>query len=185
MNRPDRRMRALASKAYERLREDLLGLRFAANVFIGTVIVWGVLSLVARAKPIWAISSMIASSEPMVTQALSMFRCRLINTAVGCAAGLLFVGAGDPTPWKLPFALAITVLVSTYIVQVRVMWRQAPITAAIVIAGSLSAGSARSGVELGLMRVAEVLFGCIVGVTVSWLMARVWPIEDPPPKPGS
>jgi uncharacterized membrane protein YccC len=172
-------------KAYGRLREDLLGVRFAVNVFIGTVVVWMVLTLFVKANPIWAIASMVASSEPVVTQALSMFRCRLINTGVGCAVGLLFVVAGEPTPWKLPFALAFAVLLSTYIVRVRVMWRQAPITAAIVIAGSLTTHSAYGGAELGLRLVAEVILGAIIGVTVSWLMSRLWPIDEAPPKPAS
>jgi uncharacterized membrane protein YccC len=95
----------------------------------------------------------------------------------------MFVAVGDPTPWKLPFALAICVLLSSYVVRVKVMWRQAPITAAIVIAGSLSAHSAQAGLEIGLRRVAEVMIGSLVGLTVSWLMAKVWPIPDPPPDP--
>ena len=86
-------------------------------------------------------ASMIASSEPIVKQGLKMFRSRLINTLVGCSAGLLFLAIGEPTPWKLPFALAITVPLASYVVRVQVMWRQAPIIAAIVIAGSLSVHS--------------------------------------------
>jgi uncharacterized membrane protein YccC len=110
--------------------------------------------------------------------ALMMFRSRFINTTVGCTVGLLFVGMGDPTPWKLPFALALCVLLSSYVVRVKVMWRQAPITAAIVIAGSLSAQSAHAGLEIGLRRVAEVIAGSVVGLVVSFLMTRVWPIAE-------
>ena len=54
------------------------------------------------------------------------------------SVGLLFLSVGGPTPWSLPFALAVTVLLASYVVRIQVMWRQAPITAAIVIAGSLS-----------------------------------------------
>ena len=82
---------------------------------------------------------------------------------------------GEPTPWKVPFALAVTVLLSAYVVRVPVMWRQGPIAAAIVIAGSLHP-SRLTAPELGLLRVAEVLLGSLVGITVSWLMATVWPI---------
>ena len=56
---------------------------------------------------------------------------------------------------------------------------QAPITAAIVIAGGLTTHSKLSGVEHGLHKVAEVLFGCFVGLAVSWLMSKVWPIAKP------
>ena len=171
----------------DRLREDrFLGVRFAVNVFFASIIVWVLLRLSTRANPIWAVASMVASSEPVVTQGLKMFRSRLVNTTVGCAVGLLFVATGEPTPWKVPFALAVTVLLSVYVVRIPVMWRQAPITAAIVIAGSLHP-SRLTALELGLLRVAEVLLGSIVGISVSWLMARVWPIsgEGAAPKPAN
>ena len=125
-------------RVLDRMREDrFLGVRFAVNVFFATIITWLLLRLTTRAHPIWAVASVLASSEPVVKQALKMFRSRLINTTVGCAVGLLFVVTGEPTPWKVPFALAVTVLLSAYVVRIPVMWRQAPITAAIVIAGSL------------------------------------------------
>jgi uncharacterized membrane protein YccC len=175
-------------KVLDRLREDnLLGLRFAVNVFIASIIVWITLRLFAHASPIWAIASMIASSEPVVKQGLKMFRSRLINTLVGCAVGLLFLSVGEPTAWKLPFTLAITVLLASYVVRIPVMWRQAPITAAVVIAGGLSTQSKMVGAETGLRRVSEVIFGCVVALAVSWLMAKIWPLPDsgPAPKPAN
>jgi uncharacterized membrane protein YccC len=173
-----------ALEVLDRLHEDhLLGVRFAVNVFIASIIVWITLRFFTKASPIWAIASMIASSEPVVKQGLKMFRSRLINTMVGCAVGLLFLIVGEPTPWRLPFALAITVLLASYIVRIQVMWRQAPITAAIVIAGSLSEHSTMGGVESGLRRVIEVIFGCVVALAVSWLMARIWPMTDSGPEP--
>ena len=79
----------------------------------------------------------------------------------------------------IPVALAVSVLISTYVVRVKTMWRQAPITACIVIAAGLAAGSAKIGIERGLHRVGEVVFGCIVGVLVSWLMSKVWLVRRP------
>jgi uncharacterized membrane protein YccC len=160
------------------LEDDLLGVRFTVNVFFSTIIVWIGIRFFSHANPIWAIASMVASSEPIVTQGLKAFRSRLINTLVGCAVGLLFVTVGEPTPWKFPFALAITVLLSSYIIRIPVMWRQAPITAAIVIAGSLPEHSKIVGIEAGLRRVMEVIFGCLVALGVSWLMARIWPMRE-------
>jgi uncharacterized membrane protein YccC len=180
----DGETRPRALKLLDRLREDhLLGVRFAVNVFIASIIVWITLRFFTHANPIWAIASMIASSEPVVKQGLKMFRSRLINTLVGCTVGLLFLTVGEPTPWRLPFALAITVLLASYIVRIQVMWRQAPITAAIVIAGSLSVHSKMGGVESGLRRVIEVIFGCVVALAVSWLMATIWPMTDSGPAP--
>ena len=172
-------------KLFERFSEDgLLGVRFAANVFkLASIIVWIGIRYILGADPIWAIASMIASSEPLVKKGLKFFRSRLINTMVGCAVGLLFVSIGEPTAWRLPFALAITVLLSAYFVRVQVMWRQAPITAALVIAGTLSAYSKAAGIEVGLYRVAEVIFGSVVGLGVSWLMAEFWPVREPIAEP--
>ena len=161
------------------LEDDLLGVRFAANVFMASIIVWIGIRFFLHGDPIWAIASMVASSEPAVEKGLKFFRSRLVNTLVGCTVGLLFVSIGEPTPWRLPFALAITVLLSSYIVRIQVMWRQAPITAAIVIAGSLSASSKFAGIEVGLLRVAEVIFGCVVALGVSWLMSKTWPMREP------
>ncbi len=161
------------------LVDDLLGLRFALNVFLASIVVWLVMGLFTHASPIWAIASMIASSEPIVKQGLKMFRSRLINTLVGCAVGLVFVAVGEPEPWKIPFALAITVLLASYVVRIPVMWRQAPITAAIVIAGSLSHHTKIVGAELGTRRVAEVIFGSVVGLLVSVMMGWLWPLKDP------
>jgi uncharacterized membrane protein YccC len=167
-------------KLFERFSEDgLLGVHFAANVFMASIIVWIGVRYILGADPIWAIASMIASSEPLMHKGLKFFRSRLVNTMVGCAVGLLFVSVGEPSPWRLPFALAITVLLSAYFVRVQVMWRQAPITAALVIAGSVSAYSKTAGIEVGLYRVAEVIFGSVVGLGVSWLMAKFWSVREP------
>jgi uncharacterized membrane protein YccC len=107
-----------------------------------------------------------------------MLRSRLINVFVGAAVGLVFILVGDPTPWKLPFALVATVLISSYVVQIPTMWRQAPITAALVIASGLSKQSTSAGIEVALLKVAEVIFGCIVGFVVSWMVSRLWPLPE-------
>jgi uncharacterized membrane protein YccC len=61
------------------------------------------------------------------------------------------------------------------------MWRQAPITAAIIIAAGLTHHSELTALEFGIARVGEVLLGCLVGFGVSWLMSRIWrPRETKP-----
>jgi hypothetical protein len=48
------------------------------------------------------------------------------------------------------------------------MWRQAPITAAIVIAAGLTHYSNMSGpTENGVHKVAEVIPGCVMGLAIS------------------
>lgn len=159
-------------------QSDLLGVRFALNVFIASAILWFVLRRITDTNPIWAVASMIAASDPQLKEAVRMFRSRVANVLVGCAVGLLFL-VGGPSEWKLPFALAVTVLVSSYVVRIPTMWRQAPITAAIVIAGGLTHHSKLSGLEHGLHKVAEVLLGCLMGLAISYLMSKVWPLHEP------
>ena len=164
--------------------DDLVGVRFALNVFIGTTALWVLLRFFAGADPIWAIASMIAASEPVVRNAVRMFRARIINVLVGCTVGLVVLVVGGTSPWKLPLAMSMAVLVSSYVVRIQTMWRQAPITAAIVIASGLAEHSKLSGVEHGLHKVAEVILGCVMGLLVSWLMSYIWPVPEAKAKPA-
>jgi uncharacterized membrane protein YccC len=109
-----------------------------------------------------------------------LFKSRVINVLVGCGVGFAFLlfGAGGKT-WTLPLALATTVLVSTWFVRVKTMWRQAPITAAIVIAAALTTQSTQSGIEQGLLKVGQVLFGSVAGMLVSWVTAHFWLMQPP------
>ena len=158
--------------------EHLLGVRFAVNAFIATTIVWFTLQALGIRNPIWAIASMVAAADPEPMEARRMFRCRLLNVLVGCGVGFgtLLLGNSD---WMLPIALAIAVLISSYLVRIKTMWRQAPITAAIVLAAGITQGTRAAGFESGLYKVGEVIYGCIVGLTVSWLMSKVWLVRPP------
>jgi uncharacterized membrane protein YccC len=158
--------------------DHILAMRFAVNVAIATWITWTTLRYFADTNPIWAIASMVAASDPQPAEARKMFRARLINVLVGCAVGLLFLLIGGAKEWLLPVALGTTVLISSYVVHIKTMWRQAPITAAVVIAASITHGaSARVGIQYGLHKVGEVVFGCLVGFLVSLLMSRFWLIQ--------
>ena len=165
-------------KVLERLlQDDMRGVHYAVSMFVATTVLWIIVKEIGDANPIWAISSMVATSDPLMKQALSTFRGRIINTLLGCAIGLLFVGVGR-TEWQLPFAMAVTVLLSSYVIRVPAMWRQAPITAAIVIAGGLQHHDKLTGMEQGIHRVVEVLFGCVVGIAVAWLLSKIWPLSE-------
>jgi uncharacterized membrane protein YccC len=164
--------------------DHLIGIRFAINVFIATTIVWFTLKVIGDRNPIWAIASMVAASEPVPEEAQRLFRSRLTNVLVGCAIGLCLLLVGGQSDWLVPFALAVTVLVSSYVIRIKTMWRQAPITAAIVIAAGISHASKVAGIESGLQKVAEVIFGCLVGLIVSSLMSKVWLVRPPAKEAG-
>lgn len=158
---------------------DWLGVRYAANIFVATTLLWLMLHQAAGLNPIWAISSMVAASDPVVRQALSTFRGRIINALLGCSVGFVLLLLGGSREWKLPVAMAVAVLLSSYVVRVQVMWRQAPITAAIVIAAGMANPSKLTALEIGVRRVGEVLLGCVVGVVTSWIMSVIWRPSQP------
>ena len=160
------------------LEGDLLGVRLAANIFIATSVLWVILRFVADTNPIWAISAMIPAVDPQMKQALTNFRGRILNALLGCATGLLFLLVGGANEWKLPLALSVTVLLSSYVIRIPAMWRQAPITAAIIIAAVLTHHSKLTGMEIGLKRVGEVMLGCVMGLLVTWLMSKIWPLRE-------
>jgi uncharacterized membrane protein YccC len=169
-------------KALDRfIRGDMHGIHYAVSIFIATGILWVLVHQLAETNPIWAISSMVATSDPLMKQAILTFRARIINTLVGCAIGLLFIAIGGNKVIALPLAMAVTVLVSSYIVRIQTMWRQAPISAAFVIAAGLEYHSRRHGLQAGVRRMSEVLFGCVVGLVVAWFVSVVWPLPDPAP----
>lgn len=161
------------------VKGEWAGIHFATNVFVGSLLLWLILRKFAGLNPIWAISSMISAGDPVVKQAVKTFRGRLTNSVLGCATGLVVLVIGGSREWKLPLAMAVSVLLSSYVVRQQVMFRQAPITAAIVIAAGLEKHSKLSGVELGIRRVGEVLLGCVIGLLVSWLMSIAWPLPEP------
>ncbi|MGO8829687.1 MAG: FUSC family protein [Steroidobacteraceae bacterium] len=165
----------LASLMARFVPDDPRGVHYAVGIFTGTTLLWIIVQKYGDANPIWSISSMVATSDPQVSQALQTFRGRIINTLLGCAVGLIIIALGR-TEWQLPFGMALTVLLSSYVVRVPTMWRQAPITAAIVIAGTLRHHEKLSGMEQGARRVGEVLLGCVVGMAVAWFLSKVWPL---------
>lgn len=158
---------------------DPTGFRFAVNVFIAASIVWFTLRPLGLTDAAWAIASMIAVSDPQPEQSRRFFHGRFINVLIGCCVGFCLLLAGIRSDWMVPSALALTVLISSYLVRVKTMWRQAPITAALVIAAGITSGSAQIGITRGLYKVSEVLFGCVVGVLVSWTTSKLWLIRQP------
>ena len=119
------------------IKGDMHGIHYAVSISIATAVLWFLVHELAKSDPIWAISSMVATSDPLMKQAVLTFRARIINSLVGCAIGLLFIAIGGARLLMLPLAIAVTVLVSSYVVRIQTMWRQAPISAAFVVAAGL------------------------------------------------
>jgi hypothetical protein len=159
-------------------RDEFLGVHLAFNIFVGSTLLWLLLRVVAGLNPIWAIASLVAASDPQVKKAFANFRARLLKSMFGRAVGVAFLVVGGSTECKLPLAMAVSTLLSTYVVRVPTMWRQCPITAALVVASALTQHSSLTGFEIGMRRVGEIILGCMLGAAVSWLMSKIWHVPE-------
>lgn len=160
---------------------DMHGIHYAVSIFFATAILWFLIHKTSEANPVWAISSMVATSDPQMKQALLILRARITNTLLGCVVGLVFIAIGGTKLIILPVAMAVTVLLSSYVVRIPTMWRQGPISAAFVIAAGFEYHSREHGLIAGATRMGEVLFGCLVGIVVAWIVSVVWPLPEPAP----
>jgi len=160
-------------------RGDMHGMHYSVSVLIATAVLWIIVPRMSNNNPVWAISSMVATSDPMFRLAALVFRWRIINALVGCLIGLAAIAIGGDHLIVLPLAMGVTVFVSWYVLRVQTMWRQAPISCAFVIAAGLEHHLRINGLHAGMMRMVEVLLGCVVGIVVAWVVSRVWPLPDP------
>lgn len=72
-------------KILDRLtRGDEHGIHYAVSIFFATAVLSALAERVTQSNPIWAISSMVATSDPLMKQAVLVMRARIINTVVGC-----------------------------------------------------------------------------------------------------
>ncbi len=171
---------ALMTNPLDRLiKGDMHGVHYAVSIFFATAVLWVLVHELGQANPVWAISSMVATSDPAMKQAVLILRSRITNALMGCVVGLAFIGMGGTKMLMLPLAMAVTVLLSSYVVRIQTMWRQAPISAAFVIAAGLEHQSRINGLMAGASRMGEVLLGCVVGIAVAWIVSVVWPLPDP------
>src|SRR3974377_488589 len=169
-------------KALQRLiKGDMHGVHYAVSIFIATAVLWLLVHALAERDPIWAISSMVATSDPLMKQAMLTFRARITNSLLGCAIGLFFIAIGGTRLLMLPLAMAVTVLVSSYVIRVQTMWRKAPLSAAFVIAPGLEYHAQKQGRTDGLGGRNEVLLGCVLGRGFAWLVSGIWPLGGQPP----
>lgn len=155
------------------LRKNPVGIQYAVRIFVGSTALWLLLGVLAAQNPIWAISSMVAVTDPQLQTARANFWARLANTAIGGVMGVLFLAVAGPRDWVVPIAMAATVLVSSYLIHFQTYWKIAPITAALVMASSLQKHSRLSGEQAALRRLGEVFLGSAMAVVVAFVFSAV------------
>ena len=178
MARPGSRQARALMKRLGLSHEYLLGVRFAINVGIATTIVWmspaGLATAILSGPSLrWSWRRTHNRMGPPDVQGPPRQRwSRLCDRArVPSRRRCTRVDASDCPGSDRPCVFIRH--------SHQDLWRQAPITAAIVIAAGVLSGSTAAGLGHGLHKVAEVLFGCLVGLVVSWIMSKVWLIQPP------
>ncbi len=158
------------------------GLHYAVRILMGWLALWLILQVLFQQNPLWAVTSMVAVTEPQIGTARAAFWGRVVNTTIGGVVGLVCLVIGGPRDWTLAVALVVTVLASAYVIRVPSNWKLAPITAALVIAASLTTHSRTSGEIAGIRRLSEVLLGSAMALLITYVFSVVWP--QPVPEGG-
>lgn len=165
-------MRSLLRLSFLR---HVAGLRYATDVFLGTLIIWISLRGIGDRNPVWAIISFVVVSDPDLGVAWPSFVSRFSNTLIGCTTGVLCLFVFGLKDWLLAPVLALTILVCTNMIRLPGSWKIAPATSALVITSALVENSSLIGFEQALRRAGEVLFGSLVALLISWMLSRFWP----------
>lgn len=157
------------------LLRHVKGLRYATDIFLGTLILWVSLRGIGDRNPVWAIISFVVVSDPDLHIAWPSFVSRFSNTLIGCTTGVLCLFVFGLEDWFLAPVLAFTVLVCTNMIRVPGSWKIAPVTSALIVTSALVENSSLIGFEQALRRTGEVLFGSLLALLISWVLSRFWP----------
>jgi uncharacterized membrane protein YgaE (UPF0421/DUF939 family) len=147
------------------------GFELSIRILSGAAIVWLIAGRFAHHDPLWGMISVVIVSDTELRSTLTAFRGRVLNTAIGCAIGLLALYIFGPQRWSILIAMAVAVLVSSNFELTLPAWRIAPVTVVIVMMPSLILGSRTAGTPIAVMRTIWVLVGSAVAVGVSVLFA--------------
>jgi len=142
---------------------------YASKTLLGALICWYGLLFLGVANPIWAVITVMIVSDPDVTTTLNLAEARAINTAVGCAVGLVTMLLFGYSPEASLFAAAFTVFVIMLIDRYPANWRLAPATVIILMDAGRLATSHREEITYALLRLIEIAVGCAVAIALAGL----------------
>jgi uncharacterized membrane protein YccC len=114
----------------------------------------------------WAALSAIVVSRPQPGAAVQAGADRFVGTLLGAA---LACGVSFGRLWNLPdvLLLAVTLVPLGILAAWREGYRTAPIAAVIVLSAQ---GVGQSAIDVGLLRIATICLGAVVGMGMSWVL---------------
>ena len=148
-------------------------LLYASKTFLGGAICWYGLQALGMAHPIWAVITVMIVSDPDLTTTRTLVAARIINTLVGCAAGLTAMLVFGYSPLVSIMAAAVTVLLITAIKDYPTNWRLAPVTVVILMDAGRLASNHRDEITYALLRAGEITIGCCVALFLAMLYTRL------------
>lgn len=148
-------------------------LLYASKTLLGCLICWFALRWTGIEHPIWAVITVLIISDPDVRATLALAQARAINTAVGCAIGMMTIWIFGYSPVASLFGAALTVLIILMIDVYPANWRLAPATVVIVMDAGRFAASRREELLLAMARLVEIALGCAVAIALAWLYTRI------------
>jgi uncharacterized membrane protein YccC len=139
--------------------------RHALRVAIAAAASFGLAMLLHLPQGYWAVITAIVVVQTSLGGTLVASRERLIGTGVGALVGSFAAWVRPHEAWGELIAIALSVGVLSLAAAIRPSLKIAPVTAVIMIVGS---GAGQHGfLEHGLLRVAEIALGGVIGVLVA------------------
>lgn len=143
--------------------------RLAGRVTVAGVATFALAEAMGLTQSYWAILTAIIIMQASVGGSLKAAIDRLLGTLSGAACGVAVAGVvPHHEPWGMALALAVALAPLALLAALNASFRVAPITAAIVLLGTVSQHGSLllSAVE----RVLEIGLGSIVGLAVALLV---------------
>jgi uncharacterized membrane protein YccC len=150
------------------------------RMLLGCTIVWWTLYYMHDSRKIWAVISVIVVTDPDVDTLRTGTISRIVNTAMGCLTGILFIYIAGVNFWSLMAAITVSVVVATSFKKYPSSWKLAPSTVAIIMIPSISENVTwQDAMHISLERTGEVLYGTLVafllGVILSFIRKKYFP----------
>jgi uncharacterized membrane protein YccC len=142
--------------------------RHALRVATAAAVSFGLAKLLHLPQGFWAVITAIVVVQTSLGGTLVASRERLIGTGVGALVGSFAAWVRPQEAWGELIAIALSVGVLGLAAAIRPSLKVAPVTAVIMIVGS---GVGQHGfLATGLLRVAEIALGGVIGVMASLLV---------------
>lgn len=145
----------------------LARLRHAIQVMVAALAAYLVVTAFALPQGYWAVMTAILIVQTNVGATLGQAIDWAIATSIGAVGGLACVLAVPAGPYRVPIALAASILLLQWFSSGRPRYRLAPVTAAIVV---LSDPGQIGPVTAAVDRVLEILAGAAVALPVCVLL---------------